>query len=265
MDDCITSERLHQFYSDGRPPLVIDVRREAAYAAATDALPKAIRRMPEEVAAWAGDLELARPIVVYCVHGHEVGQEAAAALRLRGYPAVHLEGGIEGWRAEGRPLAPKPGAPSLWVTRERPKIDRLACPWLVRRFIDPDARFLYVPAERVFDVAGETGAVPFDIPGATLSHRGEHCSFDAFLDDYRLDDPVLRRLATIVRGADTSRPDLTPESAGLFAISLGLAGCIADDAQLLRHGLVLYDALHRWLADLQDERHAWPPAVGSRA
>jgi len=147
-----------------------------------------------------------------------------------------------------------------WVTRERPKIDRIACPWLILRFIDPQAEFLYVPAERVLAVAPETGALPYDIPGVELSHVGERCSFDAFLAKYRLTNPALQRLAVIVRGADTSRLDLAPQCAGLYAISLGLSATFADDHEMLRHGLVLYDALYAWCDKLQNETHSWPPA-----
>lgn len=148
-----------------------------------------------------------------------------------------------------------------WVTRERPVIDRIACPWLIVRFIDRDAEFLYVPPDRVLPVAEETGAIPYDVPGVELSHVGEKCSFDAFLAKYGLSsDIALAQLATIVRGADTSRPDLTPQSAGLLAISQGLKAVIADDHALLRHGLVMYDALYAWCRALQGETHIWPPA-----
>jgi hypothetical protein len=146
-----------------------------------------------------------------------------------------------------------------WVTRERPKIDRIACPWLVARFIDAQPEFLYVPSDRVLAVAEETGAIPYDIPGVELSHVGDRCSFDAFLSKYGLDDPALHQLAAIVRGADTSRLDLTPQSAGLFAISLGLSANFADDHEMLGHGMVLYDALYAWCRDRQGETHNWPP------
>jgi hypothetical protein len=148
-----------------------------------------------------------------------------------------------------------------WVTRERPKIDRIACPWLIRRFIEPEAEFLYVPAAQVLEVARRTGATPYDIPGVEMSHVGDLCSFDAFLSKYRLDDPALRQLATIVRGADTSRLDLAPQSAGLYAVSLGLSQLFSDDHQMLDHGMVLYDALHAWCRGCQDESHAWPPKM----
>ena len=133
-----------------------------------------------------------------------------------------------------------------WVTRERPKIDRIACPWLIARFIDKEPEFLYVPANQVRKVAAETGAVPYDIPGVEMTHDGELCSFDAFIKKHQLKDPALDQLAMIVRGADTSRLDLTPESPGLYAISLGLSHRYADDHEMLKHGLVMYDALYAW-------------------
>ncbi len=151
-----------------------------------------------------------------------------------------------------------------WVTRERPKIDRIACPWLITRFIDPEPEFLYVPPRDVLRVARDTGAVPYDIPGVELSHEGDHCSFDAFLKQYRetrpdLKDPALETLATIVRGADTGRLDLAPEAAGLLAISLGLSRRIHDDQELLRLGVIIYDALFLWCRDRQAEQHGWRP------
>ena len=146
-----------------------------------------------------------------------------------------------------------------WITRERPKIDRIACPWLIARFIDKAPEFLYVPTDRVLDVARETGAVPYDVPGVEMSHVGELCSFDAFLKKYKLNDPALEQLATIVRGADTARLDLAPQAAGLYAISLGLSQTFADDHEMLRHGMVMYDALYAWCRDCQKETHGWPP------
>jgi rhodanese-related sulfurtransferase len=245
----------------GRRPLVLDVRLEADYAPAETVIAGALRRDPERVAAWAPDLELGRPVVAYCVKGLAVSQMVQKALAARGFEARFLEGGQAAWAGSGGALAPKPAAPSLWVTRERPKIDRIACPWLIRRFVDPDARFLYVPPARVLDVAAETGAVPFDVEGVELTHRGDGCTFDTLLDRYRLDDPALRRLALIVRGADTGRPDLAPEAAGLLAISLGLSGLLAeDDHACLRFGLVLYDALWHRLTRVAGETHGWPPA-----
>ena len=148
-----------------------------------------------------------------------------------------------------------------WVTRERPKIDRIACPWLILRFIDRDAEFLYVPATEVLRVAAAQGATPYDIPGVEMSHVGELCSFDAFLGKYKQTDPALQDLAAIVRGADTSRLELTAQSAGLYAISLGLSRMHADDHEMLRHGLVMYDALYAWCREGRGETHHWPPKM----
>ncbi|WP_334190063.1 chromate resistance protein ChrB domain-containing protein [Noviherbaspirillum sp.] len=148
-----------------------------------------------------------------------------------------------------------------WVTRERPKIDRIACPWLIARFIDKEPEFLYVPAREVLMVAEKTDAIPFDIPGVEMSHVGELCSFDAFLKKHALTDPALQQLAAIVRGADTSRLDLTPQSAGLYAISLGLSEMYANDHEMLRHGMVMYDALYAWCRRCQAEAHDWPPTI----
>ena len=144
-----------------------------------------------------------------------------------------------------------------WVTRERPKIDRIACPWLVARFIDKNAEFLYVPADTVLAVAEETGAIPYDIPGVEYGHVGELCSFDAFIRKHNLVDPALQQLAVIVRGADTARPELAPQCPGLLAMSLGLSHNFPDDHEMLRHGMVMYDALYAWVRHAQGERHNW--------
>jgi len=146
-----------------------------------------------------------------------------------------------------------------WVTRERPKIDRIACPWLVARFIDKAPEFLFVPSQDVLRVAEKTGAIPYDVPGVELSHVGERCSFDAFLEKYQLRETGLLKLATIVRGADTSRLDLAPEAPGLYAISLGLSHSFSDDHEMLQHGMVMYDALYAWCLHCQNESHRWPP------
>jgi hypothetical protein len=238
------------------------VRSEDACTPLKGAIPKAIRRDPGAAAVWALGLDdLARKVIVYCDLGEGPSQGIARTLCGFGIPAQFLEGGFEAWRAGGGAIAALPAPPSLWVTRERPKIDRIACPWLIRRFIDPDACFIYVPASSVLKVAEETGAIPYDIPGVTLTHRGERCSFDAFIEDYHLDDPALARLASIVRGADTDRMELAPQAAGLFAISLGLSVNIPDDHAMLRHGLVIYDALYAWLVSAQRETHNWPPIM----
>ena len=146
-----------------------------------------------------------------------------------------------------------------WITRTRPKIDRVACPWLISRFIDENAEFLFTAPDRVNETAAATGAIPYDVDGVELSHVGERCSFDAFLEKYGLDDPSLREIAIIVRGADTARLDLAPQAAGLLAISLGLSANFADDHEQLRHGFVVYDALYAWSRHVRDETHAWNP------
>ena len=148
-----------------------------------------------------------------------------------------------------------------WITRERPKIDRIACPWLIARFIDKVPEFLYVPATDVLRIATETGAIPYDIPGVELGHEGELCRFDVFLKKYNLQDRALHQLALIVRGADTSRLDLSAQSAGLYAISLGLSKNFENDHEMLSHGLVMYDALYAWCRFCQQEEHKWPPKM----
>ncbi len=236
MDASITAAELKQSLRTSTPPLVIDVRRNARFLESPYFIKGALRRDPERLEEWKRALPNA-DIVVYCVHGHEVSQNAAKALGAR-----YLEGGIEHWREEGGETIAKPvGAPTRWVTRERPKIDRIACPWLIRRFIDADAKFLYVPAAQVKETAE---AIPFDVPGAEFGHHGERCSFDAFIEQFNLRDAALDRLARIVRAADTHRLDLAPEAAGLLAISTGLGKTIADDHALLEHGMAVYDALY---------------------
>jgi len=260
MDASITTAALRQAIVSDHPPLVIDVRREERFRDAADLVRGALRRDPLRVADWGRTLPAAAEIVVYCVHGHEVSQGATAALRASGLDARYLEGGIERWRTEGGALAAKPaGAATRWVTRERPKIDRIACPWLIRRFIDPAAEFLYVPTPDVRRMAAERDAVPYDIPEVEFSHEGDLCSFDAFLTAYRLRDPALDELALIVRGADTNRLELAPQAAGLAAISLGLSRLNADDHAMLAQGMVVYDALYRWCKEGQQEVHTWNP------
>ena len=266
--ESLQSLSLHSLLGTPHAPLVIDVRRAPAFAADPCMIPGAIRRTPEDVADWTPQLAAiaaGKAVVVYCVHGHEVSQNTAAHLRTAGIDATHLEGGVEDWKTTGAPTLRKIAAlgidgsvPGAWITRERPKIDRIACPWLVRRFIDPLATFHYVPAESVVAEAKTRNAIPYDIPGVQFSHRGEHgerCSFDAMLDDFGLDDPALRDLAVIVRGADTGHPELTPQSPGLLALSLGLSANFPDDHAMLAHGMVMYDALYAWLKTARSEQH----------
>jgi rhodanese-related sulfurtransferase len=261
--DSFSPQILYASIGTNAAPLIVDVRRSAAFDADDRVLVSACRQVPSEVGQWGRTLRADRPVVVYCAHGHEVSQEAAVALRGIGVDARYLESGITGWAELGLPLRQKRETDGRsWVTRERPKIDRIACPWLIRRFVDPEATFLFVPTERVFDVASESGAIAYDIPGSEpFSHDGELCSFDAFLKVYAIKDPALDTLALIVRGADTGRLELTPQSPGLLALSLGLSANFTDDHAMLEHGIVMYDAFYAWCRSCQEQTHNWTPGV----
>jgi rhodanese-related sulfurtransferase len=266
MDAAIKCSTLQSDLAGARAPLVIDVRKTPAFNAASDMIAGALRRDPAHVASWAKELPSASSVVVYCVHGHEVSKGVAEALRASGISARYLADGIEeGWKQAGGGLVQKArNASTRWVTRECPKIDRIACPWLIARFIDPAAEFLYVPTPNVLSAAKEKEAIPYDIPDVAFSHDADLCSFDAFLKAYHLTDPALDRLALIVRGADTACLELAPQAAGLLAVSLGLSRNFADDHEMLRHGMVMYDALYAWCKDGQDETHTWNPAAYAR-
>lgn len=247
-------------------PQIVDVRRREIFDESPALIPGAVWCDHAKAHEWAGEFGN-RPIVVVCKAGHELSQIAAAQLRAAGFNAAILEGGYEGWTATGLPFVDKPALeriapkrPSLWVTRRRPKIDRIACPWLIRRFLDPQACILFVEPNEVVNVARESGAISFDIKDVELSHDGERCTFDTMLKLFGLEsEPSLARLALIVRGADTARPDLVPEAAGLHAVSLGLSALAGDDDHaLLDRGFLVYDALFAWLRFAADERHNWP-------
>jgi len=257
-DAAVTPTELSALLAAFPPPTLVDVRRQAAFDDDRRCIAGALRRLPERIDEWAGTLEPWLPVVVYCAHGHEVSGDAAAALRARGFAARQLSGGIERWHAEGYATLPWT-APTRWVTRERPKIDRIACPWLIRRFIDPAAEFHYVPNAKVRAFAAEHAAVPYDIPDVRYSHVGPECSFDAFVRQHRPDDPALARLATIVRGADTAALDLAREAPGLLAASLGLSRLFADDHAMLKWGMLVYDALYAWCRDAEGARHGREP------
>ena len=245
-------------------PFVIDVRRAEAFDADNVMLAGATWRDPFATDEWIKFLPRHSDIVVYCVHGHEISKNACVALRTAGLNAHYLEGGIEAWKESGAPtirrqpdlcIPSRVNAPSKWITRERPKIDRIACPWLIRRFIDPLAEFLYVPTSEVLVSAKSLAATAYDVPDVQFSHRGEECSFDAFIHDFEINDPVLNDLAAIVRGADTGKPELTPQSSGLLAISMGLSALYPNDHEMLEHGMVVYDALYAWLKRARAEVH----------
>lgn len=254
----LTPRNLQALLASGEPVELIDVRRAAARRQQGGDIPGGQWRDPERVLAWKDELRPGPRRVVYCAHGHEISQGIVATLRAMGHDALHLEGGYTEWQQSGAPTAPLPRS-TRWVTRARPKIDRVACPWLITRFIDPQAEFLYVPTDQVLAVAQAQGATPYDIPGVALSHVGERCSFDAFIDAYHLTDASLQRLATIVRGADTDRHDLAPQCAGLLAVALGLSVLHTDDQACLAAGLPVYDALYAWCRSATGERHHWSP------
>jgi rhodanese-related sulfurtransferase len=245
-------------------PLLLDVRAQPAFQADSRMLASATWRDPATVADWRKYLPMHRDIVVYCVRGHEISKNTCAALREIGLRAYSLEGGAEAWKSAGLPTFEKHAqlripagvnAPTKWVTRERPKIDRIACPWLIRRFIDPTAEFIYVPTKDVLSVAETQNSIAYDVPNVQFTHRDDACSFDALMADFKLNDPVLTDLAMIVRGADTGQPNLTPQSAGLLAISLGLSELYRNDHDMLAHGMVMYDALYAWLKSARAEIH----------
>ena len=265
----ISPEELIRLVGGANAPVIVDVRRRPVFDADDRVLPTAIWRDHLAVDTWVGALPANVPVVVYCVHGHQVSQAAASCLHLGGVNVRYLAGGIEAWRAAGGPLVgkradwcdPTATGPSRWVTRERPKIDRIACPWFVRRFVDRRAEIHYVEAEWVRDAAVELAAVPFDVPEVELTHIGATCSFDTLVAAYGMTDPALQRVADIVRGADTARPDLAPEAAGLLALSLGISASTDDDQEALRLGMVLYDALYAWARFAAAETHNWPAAA----
>ncbi len=272
----ITPKELAARMGRADAPLLLDVRRAGKFSESPRMLAGARRCAPEDVAALAA-LEPSREVVAYCVYGHNVSADAVAALRAAGWDARRLAGGFEGgeagvdtpqdiarWRAHQPPTVLKRPdwsvtgeKPSRWITRERPKIDRIACPWLIRRFIDARAEFFYVPAAQVFEEADRLGALAYDLPDAPITHEWERCSFDALLSAFDLHAPALDVLATIVRGADTTRLDLAPQSAGLLAVSLGLSRLHADDHAMLAAAMPVYDALYEWCRHAQGETHSW--------
>ena len=265
LGDSISVSDLLKLIGSDKAPVILDVRREALFAKAPFVLPAARRpSAPLPQPTELGDTP--HGIVVYCAHGHNLSQMAAAHLRSLGAPAAWLEGGIDAWAAANGPLiAREPDAPArfgagtVWVTRRRPKIDRVACPWFIRRFIDDRARFLFVDGPYVIKIADEMGGIAFDVEGASVTHDGPRCSFDTLMDRYQVNDPDLRRLAEIVRGADTADLGLARETGGLLSISLGLSILENDDRQMLHRGFHLYDGLYAYLRFASTERHNWPP------
>jgi rhodanese-related sulfurtransferase len=265
----ISASALAQTLGCARHPLVIDVRARPAFDKAEKLIAGATWRDPFQVEQWQKYLPRHREVVVYCVHGFEISQNVCAALINRGVSARTLEGGIEAWTAMRGPCVRKlsdsdlqipsrENQPSRWITRERPKIDRIACPWLIRRFIDPLAQFEYVPSKDVLSEASKRGATAYDVPGVRFTHRGQHaerCSFDALIEDFGLSSAELNALAAIVRGADTDQLGLAAQAPGLLAVSLGLSKLYLDDIEMLSHGMIVYDALYAWVCHARAEGH----------
>jgi len=260
----ITTSQLARLIGIPQAPAIIDVRTDEDYRADPRLLPGSLRRDHRAVAQWAPNYR-DRSVVVLCQRGQKLSEGTAAWLRHERISAEVLEGGFEGWKKTSELLVRTEKIPprdekgrTLWVTRSRPKIDRIACPWLIRRFVDPNAIFLFVSAPEVTSVAERFNATPFDIEGVFWSHRGETCTFDTMIEEFGLRTQPLLHLAKIVRGADTARPDLVPECAGLLAASLGYSRMYKDDLPQLEAAMALYDAFYRWCRDATEETHNWP-------
>jgi rhodanese-related sulfurtransferase len=245
-------------------PAIIDVRMDDDFQVDPRILPASFRRDFAAVSTWAPEF-MGRQVAVVCQKGQKLSQGVAAWLRHAGIGAESLEGGFEAWReAKGLLVCADRIPPrdtrgrTVWVTRARPKVDRIACPWLIRRFVDPLAAFLFVDAAEVLAVGDRFHATPFDIEEVFWSHRGERCSFDTMLDEFGLQSEPLVRLALIVRAADTARLDLVPQAAGFLAASLGLSRMYRDDLEQLEAGMLLYDSFYRWCRDATEETHNWP-------
>ncbi|ESX60348.1 chromate resistance protein ChrB domain-containing protein [Mesorhizobium sp. RSR380A] len=262
----ITVAQLSRLVGLSDAPVLVDVRIDEDYDADPRLLPASCRRDFKSVSNWAAELTGAHAVVI-CQKGLKLSQGVAAWLRHEGIAAESLEGGFEAWQAAKGVLVKADKIPprddkgrTVWVTRARPKVDRIACPWLIRRFVDPSAVFLFVEPSEVLAAADRFGAVAFDIDDVFWSHRGERCTFDTMIEEFGLRSEALDRLALIVRAADTARLDLVPQAAGFLAASLGLSRMFRDDLEQLDAGMLLYDAFFRWCRDATDETHNWPSA-----
>jgi rhodanese-related sulfurtransferase len=262
----ISADKLVRLVGTSKCPAIIDVRTDNEVAADSRLVPSSLRRDAAHVAEWAEEFT-GQNAVVLCQTGTGQSPGVAAWLRQSGVPADTLEGGVQAWTSERLAMVPQAHLPkrdtlgrTVWVTRERPKVDRIACPWLIRRFVDPRAVFLYVAPSEVLGVARQFGAASFDIEGDGVfwSHREDRCTFDVMVEELGLAPfEGLQHLAVIVRGADTGQPQLAPEAAGLLAMSLGLSRMFADDLEQLEAGMLLYDTFYRWCRDATGETHNW--------
>jgi rhodanese-related sulfurtransferase len=252
----ISSTQLMRLIGTPDAPQIIDVSIDKDFDADPHLIPTARRWPHTRIEELAPSLK-GTHVVTICQQGKKLSRGSAALLASHGIHAENLEGGNFAWRDSGLPRIPHVNLPTphRWVTRHRPKIDRIACPWLIRRFVNPAAQFLFVAPSDVAPVAEKFDATPFDAETPPFCHHGEACTFDRMLDLFGLDTEPLRRLATVIRAADTNRHDLAPEAAGLLAISIGLSRAHRDDQAQLEAGLLLYDALYRWARDGQGETH----------
>jgi rhodanese-related sulfurtransferase len=260
----ISVEKLARLIGTAASPVLFDVRTDEDFAADPRIIPGSIRRAHGAALGWSKPFA-GQSAIVICQKGQKLSEGVAALLRHAGAAAETLEGGFDAWKDAKLPLLSASKLPAanaegktVWVTRSRPKIDRIACPWLIRRFVDPTAIILFVAPGEVEAVGERFGAAPFDIENVFWSHRGELCTFDVMIDEFGLASPPLLRLATMVRAADTGRLDLSPEAPGLLAASLGLSRMFDDDLAQLEAGMLLYDAFYRWCRDATGETHNWP-------
>ncbi|MEP0942590.1 MAG: sulfurtransferase/chromate resistance protein [Rhizobiaceae bacterium] len=263
----ITPSQLNRLIGTPDCPVIIDVCIDADFQEDPRLIPTARRHPFPQIMELADELQGKR-VVIVCQKGKKLSAGASALLRTAGISAESLEGGNFAWRDVGLPLVPVEKIPpltkagtTLWVTRHRPKVDRIACPWLIRRFIDPRAQFLFVPPAEVLEVAEKFNATPFDVNVVHWSHRGENgefCTFDTMIEEWQIRSEALDRMAVLVRGADTDRHDLAPEAAGLLAASLGLSRMYRDDLAQVEAGMLIYDAFYRWARDAHSESHDWP-------
>lgn len=260
----ITVSQLNRLIGTPDCPVLVDVRIDEDFEADRFLVPGTFRHPHDQIDALVERLSGQRAIII-CHKGKKLSEGVAAWLRHEGIETESLEGGMVAWHEAGLPRVHCRNLPTrdakgrtVWVTRLRPKVDRIACPWLIRRFVDPSAVFLFVAKQEVTAVAERFDATPFDIEGVTWSHRGENCTFDTMIEEFGLSSDPLLHLARIVRGADTERLDLEPQCAGLLAASLGLSRMYRDDVAQLEAGLALYDAFYRWCRDATSETHDWP-------
>jgi rhodanese-related sulfurtransferase len=257
----ITAAQLSRIIGLPSAPHLIDVRTEEEFRADPRVIPSARHHDYSDKSRWA-ETYADHSVIVYCQRGLALSQGTAAWLRYQHIDAQTLEGGYEHWVKNRQPLVRSEKLPArdetgrtVWVTRARPKVVRIACPWLIRRFIDPGAVFLFVAPTEVPTVADRFNATPFDIDGVFWNDRGDKSTFDIMLEEFGLALDALARLALIVRGADTGRLDLTPQSAGLLAASLGFSRMYRDDLAQLEAAMALYDAYYRWCRDATEETH----------